>query len=419
MSEYALDRFGSQEKVELSTLDRFEFGLAEYACYGSPSGVPYIIELDKQLNEKELALAKPRLEQLACPGCLDELWIKIWSSPASQREYLRCEGCRTEYSSSLDERSGQDNVTTLFPQMYVPDEVKEKGITIDSITEQGIEITGDEIKTLINAAYVGNIGVADGVIQAVIERYSDGRQLEEKVVPKLIALFDKVAQTYVGTLNGSENKQLGPNFLSYVTLARYEAETRAGSYQGAFVLPDQVLALLPNQAVYFEAAMGPGSNLRRIKEINNPSGIIGMDFSSGMVRRAIAEFSKNNSIFLRGDAQSIPVKSNLADVAIMCNAMDRIPRTRAALEQLVRTVKLGGYVVLAQCMPFQNEKIVAGGTELVYVPEDQRFESVEAAADAIELRDQRLFKGLEWNISTIADGNETLSVDVIVGRKWR
>ncbi len=276
---------------------------------------------------------------------------------------------------------------------------------------------------LIASAFTGNLVWVDFEINLLLKKImyetTDKKrgtmEFRPERLPKLLETMDSILQRYLQE-KGSVDTRVFSNLVSYITLARYEAETRAGSYQGTFILPDEVLKKMPDGAVYLEVAMGSGDNLRRIEELKKPRVIIGTDFSAGMVLRAIHKFPDTNSIFFRADAQNLPVIPGSIDVAMLCNAMDRVPDTKRALMELEKTVAPEGYVILAQCMPFQNEKVVPGGKNRVYVPQKKRVESVEEAADFIQLRNLQVIKGVEWNLTTLADGKETMSVDVAIGQ---
>ncbi|MBT4539904.1 class I SAM-dependent methyltransferase [Candidatus Woesearchaeota archaeon] len=212
----------------------------------------------------------------------------------------------------------------------------------------------------------------------------------------------------------NDEKQLA-QVLSAIGAFRYECENKALAYQGTFVLPKKVRELLPNQGIYFGIGMGPGDNIITLANEKNLNGVLGCDISSSMVYRAKREYNRGR--FFVGDAQDLPLAEESIDVAIICNALDRIPTARTTIDKIGRLVKPGGYLVVAQCNPFQNQ-FTDNGLRFVYVPQQQQLNSVDEAIEAAGLnKTYRNDMPFEWNINTLLYGKEKLDVNVAIGQK--
>jgi len=203
--------------------------------------------------------------------------------------------------------------------------------------------------------------------------------------------------------------------LSAIGLFRYEYESRNQNYQGTFILSEEVRRGLPNEGIYLEMGMGPGDNIITLARKKREIKVYGSDISPSMVARAQKSYPDGR--FFAGDAQCLPLNEESVDVAIICNALDRIPTARATIQKIGTLVKKGGYLVVAQCDPFQNE-FVENGFRFVYVPKAQRLSSVDEAVKEAGLElVYRNTQPFEWNIKTLLYGQEKLNVNVGVGRK--
>jgi ubiquinone/menaquinone biosynthesis C-methylase UbiE len=272
----------------------------------------------------------------------------------------------------------------------------------------GIGLNKDKVTDLLNCAESNDLRRAARYLRNFVQENITG----EEDVPPLVKVLDSVVRTNLELLS----KDAQPRFLSFMTLARYEAEVIAGGYQGSFILPDDLIQQLPSEGTYLSIAMGPGDNLRRMKELLSNSSFVGVDISEEMVRRAIDE--DPSGIYGMADAQQLPFKYGAFDGVVMLNAIDRIPNPREALCEIARIVKPNGTVILGNCDPLQYEKEVAGGITLTYVPKENRIGSMEEALQVAGCELQETRSGLEWNINTIEDGNETLSVNLAVGKRF-
>ena len=278
------------------------------------------------------------------------------------------------------------------------------------IDNGGYLLPESSVLDLVTAASeVNGFKKADEIVQKVVNEVN-GNCAE--MLPDVVDAFQNVYKLYSPFLN-DEGKSL---LLSYVTLLRYELEVAAGGYQGTFTLPDEVIDRLP-EGLYLEVAMGPGDNIAKMYNRKERSTFFGNDISCGMVERARATLGDKARV-QRLDAASLsrtyPINS--FDVVAILNALDRIPDARGALVQASSLLRPGGFLVVGNCIPLQNEKEI-GGVNVVYVPEGKRIESMEEALGVAGCSLEDSLQKIPWPIETIADGEEKLDVDVAVGRK--
>jgi len=205
--------------------------------------------------------------------------------------------------------------------------------------------------------------------------------------------------------------------LSAINLFRYEFENMNEAYQGTFVLPKEVRDMLPNNGAYFEIGMGPGENIITLAREKGLKGVSGCDISSSMVYRAQRAYDVGE--FFVGDAQDLLLAEESIDVAVICNALDRIPTAKTTIEKIGRLVRPNGYLVVAQCDPFQNEFVDSeNGLRFVYVPGQQQLNSVDEAIEAAGLnKTYRNSQPFKWYINTLLYGKEELKVNIAIGQK--
>jgi SAM-dependent methyltransferase len=275
-------------------------------------------------------------------------------------------------------------------------------------------ITDNDSEMLLEAARSDNLKAATMIVQQKARGISNG--MESKALD-LISGFQNWFQEQAIDLDAESLTRLS----SYMTLARYEFEVAAGSYWGGFQLSPGIIQRLPSGS-YFEIASGNGANLERMLQINRQNSYRAVDLSVGMVNRVKERIGDRVTIY-QGDAQRLNEPSNCYDVVLMMNALDRIPNAKKALTEAGRILKYDGTLVLANCKPLQYEKKLVSGLTVEYVSRNQQIsslvEGLSIADCSIEFGIGEEFKNdpLQWNIMTIADGEETLWVDVALGRK--
>ncbi|PIZ51299.1 hypothetical protein COY27_04205 [Candidatus Woesearchaeota archaeon CG_4_10_14_0_2_um_filter_33_13] len=272
----------------------------------------------------------------------------------------------------------------------------------------GIRIKKEQVSDLLNSAENNDLRGAARYLNSLVQQNIGGPE----DVPSLVKLLDRVVRKNVDKLSSDAQSR----FLSFMTLARYEAEVIAGSYQGAFIPPEDLITLLPAKGTYLSVATGPGDDIRKMKSLLPEATFIGVDISEEMVARALKE--DPNGIYGMADAQQLPFKYSLFDGVVMLNALDRIPNPRKALYEVSRVLKAGGTFIVGNCNPLQYEKEVSGGVTLTYVPLENRISSMEEALQVAGCKVLDTRFDLPWNIETIADGKEPLLVDLAVGRRY-
>ena len=92
--------------------------------------------------------------------------------------------------------------------------------------------------------------------------------------------------------------------------------------------------------------------------------VVGVDGSPAMLARAAAAVP--GATFVRGDLESLPVRSAVAGVAVCALALAHLPELDAAVAELARVLQLGGRLVVSVLHP----TLVALGWHAPYEPPD-------------------------------------------------
>ena len=83
-----------------------------------------------------------------------------------------------------------------------------------------------------------------------------------------------------------------------------------------------------------------------------PRRVIGVDFSEGMIRRAVAKLRREahgrEFLLVRGDATRIPVRSDSMNAAMVAFGLRNVERLSAALEEMHRVLAEGGRVAILE-----------------------------------------------------------------------
>jgi len=279
-------------------------------------------------------------------------------------------------------------------------------VRIDEVAFGDFSLSRKEVSTLLIGSTKDAFPQADAVIQRIVDMATVPGD-----IPSIVGAFNRVYNLY-GSFFDDEVKAA---FQSLVTLARYELEVAAGSYVGSFVLPGAIVEQLP-EGRYLEIAIGPGDNLKALAAAKQESTFEGLDISSRMVERARQNLGDTAAI-QRGNAMSLQYPNASFDVLVMLNALDRIPNPQVALQEASRVLKQSGTFVVGNCMPLQNTKEVEGGVNIIYVPEGRQVNTMDEAVEKAGCTLDQVVRGIEWNITTIEDGQEILFVDVAVGKR--
>ncbi len=95
---------------------------------------------------------------------------------------------------------------------------------------------------------------------------------------------------------------------------------------------------------------GTGIHSRPLARQAARGSVVGVDLSVAMVRRAVqlaARESLPNTLFVRGDAQSIPLPSDRVNAVCCCGALHLFPDASLALREMYRVLRPGGRIAIA------------------------------------------------------------------------
>jgi demethylmenaquinone methyltransferase/2-methoxy-6-polyprenyl-1,4-benzoquinol methylase len=107
------------------------------------------------------------------------------------------------------------------------------------------------------------------------------------------------------------------------------------------------LALDPGGTV-LDLGCGPGGSGHRLGESVGPDGrVVGLDYSSGMVRRAQRRLdSVPPADVIRADAATLPLATDSVDGVLASLALSAMPRLDRVLDEVARVVRPGGRLVV-------------------------------------------------------------------------
>ncbi|MBB3037877.1 methyltransferase domain-containing protein [Hoyosella altamirensis] len=106
----------------------------------------------------------------------------------------------------------------------------------------------------------------------------------------------------------------------------------------------RALQLSGNQTV-LDIACGPGNFTANFADALSPRGLaIGLDISRPMLRKAVETNSRPNTVYLRGDATSLPFPDATLDAVTCYAALYLIPDPFTVLDEMTRVLKPGGRI---------------------------------------------------------------------------
>lgn len=177
------------------------------------------------------------------------------------------------------------------------------------------------------------------------------------------------------------------------------AATTARRAFGILQSPAERLHLQPGHTV-LDIGCGPGEITAALARTVGPAGLsLGVDISESMLTRAAHQHHADNIAFLRADAQRLPLRDNTIDAVTCIAGLQLIPDPSAALAEMIRVLRPGGY--LAVLVP----TVRTGPLELIgrYLPGagGARFFTATEIADTVkgfELSDigTRRFGMIQW-----------------------
>jgi SAM-dependent methyltransferase len=170
-------------------------------------------------------------------------------------------------------------------------------------------------------------------------------------------------------------------------------QDRAGSLQSP--KSDRLLAAPPISRV-LDVGCGTGQLARRIQRARPAAGVVGCDFSAGMLRRAAVRSREVR--WIQGDAGCLPFHDGSFDAVTSTEAFHWFPDQQAVLRECYRVLKPGGRLLLAMVntpASVVSDAFYAGSRlvgEPFYWPTRREIrERVEAAGFVVE-RQQRVFR---------------------------
>lgn len=99
-------------------------------------------------------------------------------------------------------------------------------------------------------------------------------------------------------------------------------------------------------ASILDVGCGPGHWLKACAA-HGPRLLVGSDISVSMLRAARKGGSQHNMVFFRGDAMSVPMRSDAFDVVICSLVLPYVPSDHAVIAELVRVCKPGGRLLIS------------------------------------------------------------------------
>jgi len=108
----------------------------------------------------------------------------------------------------------------------------------------------------------------------------------------------------------------------------------------------EMLELDAGQRV-LDVACGPGNFTRAFAEVVEDDGlVVGIDASSAMLGRAVAETRADNAAYVRGDAADLPFRDASFDAVCCFAALYLIEEPFGAIDEMVRVLAPGGRIAL-------------------------------------------------------------------------
>ncbi|WP_202926653.1 class I SAM-dependent methyltransferase [Gordonia desulfuricans] len=103
----------------------------------------------------------------------------------------------------------------------------------------------------------------------------------------------------------------------------------------------------PGERLVLDVACGPGNYTGQIADgLTGDGRVIGVDFSSAMLRTALATNRSPRAAYLRADAHVLPFPDNTFDQTLCLAALYLIPDPLPVLDEMVRVAAPGAEIVV-------------------------------------------------------------------------
>lgn len=103
---------------------------------------------------------------------------------------------------------------------------------------------------------------------------------------------------------------------------------------------------IPENREWLDVGCGTGALSQTILKLTNPKKVKGIDRSEDYVNTARSRVHLSNAEFDTGDAQSLPVESNIYDAAVSGLVLNFIPQPNQMIAEMKRAVKQNGTVAV-------------------------------------------------------------------------
>ena len=103
---------------------------------------------------------------------------------------------------------------------------------------------------------------------------------------------------------------------------------------------------IPQDRQWLDVGCGTGALSQTILRLTNPKQVTGIDRSEDYVNTARSNASHPNADFRTGDAQSLPVPSDVFDVAVSGLVLNFVPQPDQMIAEMRRAVKKNGMVAV-------------------------------------------------------------------------
>ncbi len=103
---------------------------------------------------------------------------------------------------------------------------------------------------------------------------------------------------------------------------------------------------VPEDSRWLDVGCGTGALSQTILELTNPKKVWGIDKSEDYIKTARDKVNHPNAVFEAGDAQSLPVESEIVDIAVSGLVLNFVPQPSQMIAEMRRAVRKGGIVAI-------------------------------------------------------------------------